>query len=94
MSCGYEEDLTAYLDGELPPSRQEEVGRHLSGCGACREVEARLRRSVERLATLPAFEPSAGHSVDTEMSCRQPTRRSTGWRCADGIRPVFPCYSF
>ena len=59
MSCGYEEDLTAYLDGELSPSRREEVSRHLSACSACHQVEAGLRRAVEHLATLPAFEPSA-----------------------------------
>lgn len=59
MSCGFEEDLTAYLDQELSPARHEELERHLPTCGSCRAAEALLRRTVRQLATLPAFEPSA-----------------------------------
>jgi len=30
-----EEDLSAYLDGELPPAAQEGVNEHLNGCSEC-----------------------------------------------------------
>lgn len=58
MSCGFEEDLTAYVDGELPPPRRAEVEAHLGTCAGCRATHALLRHAVARLAELPAFEPS------------------------------------
>jgi anti-sigma factor RsiW len=33
----YQEDLRAYLDGELPPARRMAVRLHLARCAACRE---------------------------------------------------------
>ncbi|NMO19486.1 hypothetical protein HPC49_53260 [Pyxidicoccus fallax] len=58
MSCGFEEDLTAYVDGELPPVRRAEVEAHLGTCGGCHATHALLRDAVARVAELPAFEPS------------------------------------
>ncbi|MFP2959129.1 anti-sigma factor family protein [Myxococcus sp. 1LA] len=58
MSCDYEVDLTAYVDGELPPARDAQVRAHLEDCGDCRATEALLRTTLARMAELPAFEPS------------------------------------
>ncbi|NVI98413.1 zf-HC2 domain-containing protein [Myxococcus sp. AM009] len=58
MSCDDANDLTAYMDGELPPARDARVRAHLEACAACRTTEALLRTTVARLAELPAFEPS------------------------------------
>lgn len=58
MSCAFEDDLTAYLDSELPSARLQELERHLPGCSSCGATVALLRRNVQRLAALPAFEPS------------------------------------
>ncbi|AEI62296.1 anti-sigma factor family protein [Corallococcus macrosporus] len=58
MSCDYEEDLTAYVDGELPPARGARLRVHLDTCADCRATEALLRTTVARVAALPAFEPS------------------------------------
>jgi anti-sigma factor RsiW len=58
MSCPFEEDLTAYVDGELPHERRAEVETHLSGCAGCQGTEALLRRTVARMAELPEFTPS------------------------------------
>lgn len=58
MSCAFEEDLTAYLDGELPPARRQELERHLPGCASCGPTLAILRKHMPQLAALPAFEPS------------------------------------
>lgn len=59
MSCAFEEDLTAYLDGELPPARRVEVEAHLGTCEECQRTEALLRRTLTSLAALPEFKPSA-----------------------------------
>ena len=58
MSCSFEEDLTAYVDGELPSARRAELEAHLRGCAGCQGTEALLRRTVARLAELPEFTPS------------------------------------
>ncbi|MFP2908626.1 anti-sigma factor family protein, partial [Pyxidicoccus sp. 3LFB2] len=50
MSCGFEEDLTAYVDGELPPARRVEVEAHLGACAGCRAMHALLGTAVARLA--------------------------------------------
>lgn len=60
MSCEFEDDLTAYVDGELPEPRRAQVEVHLRTCAECRPVEALLRRTVAQLAALPALEPSPG----------------------------------
>ena len=59
MSCTVEDDLTAYLDGELSVVEAARVRTHLTSCADCRATEALLRRTVTQLAALPAFEPSA-----------------------------------
>ncbi|WP_263451478.1 anti-sigma factor family protein [Hyalangium gracile] len=58
MSCAFEEDLTAYIDGELPPPRRAEVEAHMGTCADCRSTEALLRRTLTHLEALPEFKPS------------------------------------
>ena len=58
MSCTVEDELTAYLDGELGPVDAARVRSHPSSCSDCRATEALLRRTMTELAALPAFEPS------------------------------------
>ncbi|MDY7231790.1 anti-sigma factor family protein [Hyalangium rubrum] len=53
MSCTFEEDLTAYIDGELPAARREELQVHLGTCAECQRTEALLRTTVARMAELP-----------------------------------------
>jgi anti-sigma factor RsiW len=59
MSCAFEEELTAYIDGELPAARRTQVEAHLGGCAECKSTEALLRSTVASLAQLPEFVPSA-----------------------------------
>jgi len=59
MSCTVEQELTAYLDGELAPLQTKQVESHLHGCRSCRATEGLLRRTLSQLSTLPTFEPSA-----------------------------------
>jgi anti-sigma factor RsiW len=60
MSCKLEEELTAYVDGELNQAEAKTVRAHLTECADCRSTEALLRRTLQTLAALPAFEPSLG----------------------------------
>jgi anti-sigma factor RsiW len=60
MSCKVEEELTAYVDGELTPEETKTVRAHLAGCADCQSTEALLRRTLHSLEALPAFEPSLG----------------------------------
>jgi anti-sigma factor RsiW len=60
MSCTVEDELTAYLDGELSVVEAARVRTHLASCADCQATEALLRRTVTELAALPAFEPSTG----------------------------------
>ncbi len=58
MSCTFEDELTAYVDGELPAARLREVEAHLGTCPDCRATEGLLRRTMAHLPALPPFVPS------------------------------------
>jgi anti-sigma factor RsiW len=46
MVCkDYSEDLTAYLDGELSPSRASEIAAHIRTCRPCSDELSELRRT-------------------------------------------------
>ena len=59
MSCTVEDELTAFVDGELSAVETARVRGHLASCSGCRSTEALLRRTLTELSTLPDFEPSA-----------------------------------
>jgi anti-sigma factor RsiW len=77
MSCPFEEELTAYVDEELPPGRRAEVEAHLRGCAGCGATEALLRRTVTRLAELPELipSPSTRREVLAKVEALPPTLR-------------------
>jgi len=56
MSCEFEEDLTAFVDGELPALRARQVEAHLGTCAACAATQKRVRGAVAQLAVLSAQE--------------------------------------
>ena len=60
MSCTVENDLTAYLDGELSAEAASRMKAHLATCEDCRATEVLLHRTVSSLRSLPDFEPSRG----------------------------------
>jgi len=49
--------LSAYQDGELAPLEQEELGRHLQICRACREEYEQLERVWQTLGGLEQISP-------------------------------------
>jgi anti-sigma factor RsiW len=48
-----EAELTAYLDGALPPDARASVERHLAACARCRAERDRLAAAIALLARLP-----------------------------------------
>lgn len=48
------ENLSAFLDGQLPPQERARVERHLQECTDCRAELASLRQTVELLHQVPA----------------------------------------
>ncbi len=86
MSCAFEEDLTAYVDGELPPPHRARVEAHLGTCAECQGTERLLRLTVARMAELPAFtpSPSARRALLARVDALPPTWRE---RLAPLMRP-------
>jgi hypothetical protein len=50
---GYSEDLSALLDGELPPERETALRAHVEGCAACARRLAELGRVDLALSSTP-----------------------------------------
>ncbi|XXF79433.1 zf-HC2 domain-containing protein [Myxococcaceae bacterium GXIMD 01537] len=87
MSCTFEDDLTAYVDGELPAARRAQVEAHLATCADCHATEALLRGTLEQLARLPEFVPSA--SMRREVLARVDALPPTlGERLRGLLRPA------
>ncbi len=57
--CAFEDELTAFVDGELPALRHKQVEAHLAGCSSCSGTVALIRSALSTLSRLPAFEPSS-----------------------------------
>jgi len=51
-------DLSAYLDGELAPSDRARVESHLAGCDRCASRLAELRSTASLISALPSPRPS------------------------------------
>src|SRR5215212_941917 len=61
-----EPDLSAYVDGELPPSRSSRVEAHVAACEVCRETLEGLRATRALLAALPRQVPSRSLALGPE----------------------------
>jgi anti-sigma factor RsiW len=64
-----DEDLVAYVDGDLPADRRAEVAAHLRACGRCRtrlEAFPEVAR-VLREASPPVDDPAARAAIEAEV---------------------------
>lgn len=52
-----QDNLSAFLDGQLSARQHSRVDRHLQGCNACREELESLRQTVSLLRSVPALRP-------------------------------------
>ncbi len=75
------EDLSRRLDGELSPSRLEEVDAHLDKCAACRKEYETLRWIDDTVMDLPWEPPPLGLSfrLPPEERGRYARRPSLSW---------------
>jgi len=80
------EELTALLDGALPPARRDELERHLAGCAACRAERDGLRAGIAALAAVPpppGPSPSFGARLEARLARAAPPGllgRLSAWR--------------
>jgi anti-sigma factor RsiW len=87
MTCHFEEELTAYVDGELAPERQAAVAAHLGGCLGCQQIEGSIRRTVSVLGALPEFDLQApGAFAQRALMARLEEPRSVWGRLLDALR--------
>lgn len=71
-----EQQLSAYLDGELTPAEMAGVRAHLAECDACRAELEELRAGKDLLGRLRAMEPPRGFEASLLARVSQPSRRS------------------
>ena len=57
------ESLSRFIDGELPPSAQFEIERHVSACAECELRLAQFRLADGLLSRVRAARPNAGRIV-------------------------------
>ncbi|MBV1894561.1 MAG: zf-HC2 domain-containing protein [Ilumatobacteraceae bacterium] len=55
--------LNDFCDGELPPSTEQRVRRHVAGCRVCRRVLDKIEATLADLATLGRSSPPPTNSV-------------------------------
>lgn len=59
MNCAeIKDELSAYIDGELPPARRADVEAHVAGCPQCRQQVAELRQLAAGVAAMPKMQPA------------------------------------
>jgi anti-sigma factor RsiW len=62
--------IAADVDGDLSPTRRSQLDAHLTACGDCRLVAARLGRAVALLERLPKPEPGPVFVTETLRRAR------------------------
>jgi anti-sigma factor RsiW len=87
------EELTALIDGALPPGRAAKVVRHLEACAACRSERDRLALAVAALRRLPA-PPEPSPLFATRLAARLARegapRRASRWTARLGAWAGLP----
>jgi hypothetical protein len=89
-----QEELMAYLDGELATERAVEAAAHLERCGECQEFAAELRTISTEMMAWEIEQPERTEiSAEIEAALAKPTKMpgkratSAGWRWGMLITP-------
>jgi hypothetical protein len=78
MQCSeMQENLSAYLDGELDPGEEAALKSHLEGCESCRKEFESLRSTVELVRSVPRVQAPA--VLKQRLTSAAPSRRAA-WR--------------
>ena len=83
-------ELSAYVDGQLPPGRRDAITAHLSTCEACRSEIAELRSLREALSALPEVASRRSFALTPEQVAGPlpiaPERPYVGMPLANGLK--------
>ena len=82
-----QEDLSAFLDGELAPARRDAIAGHLRGCEACSVALDVLGTTKAELASLPRVAPSRSFALGPEHA-RTPRRPVAAPRSPWALAPA------
>jgi hypothetical protein len=78
-----EEQLSAYVDGELDARARRRVEAHLAGCDACSALLAELQVTKSMLAALPRQEPRRSFRLGPQYAAQpRPVARRSAWTFA------------
>lgn len=77
MNCPLHEQLSAYIDGEMPHPERKRFQAHLAGCAACSNEAEKLDALRAGLAALPA--PALGFDLAAQYA-QLPAPRRTALR--------------
>ncbi len=77
-----QENLSAYLDGEMPLDHKARLERHLAECAECRQSLHTLRQTVALLRRVPAVQPPVSFVLPPSAQRRQARYRQ--WQMAFG----------
>jgi hypothetical protein len=64
------EELSAYLDHELPGAQRQELESHLAGCETCRRRLESLRQTVHAVGALPSEVPPRAFTIPPQRAQR------------------------
>ncbi len=71
-----QDNLSAFLDGQLSAREHSRVERHLQGCKACREDLESLRQTVSLLRSVPMLQPPRSFFIPAgEVAKQRQVRR-------------------
>lgn len=66
-----EDQLSAFVDGELGPAARRSVQAHLAGCEACASLLEDMQAAKSMLAALPQLQPRRSFALGPEFALEQ-----------------------
>lgn len=88
VSCEFELQIPAYLQGEMDKDGADEIREHLTRCPACRDREAAFRTVLQRMQTVPAQKPVRDLAPD--IVAKIPASEWTRGQTSETLYVVFP----
>ena len=80
MNCEQiQDDLSAYLDGELSPTRKAEIEAHVTGCAACQKRVVELEKLAAGVSAMSGMRPAPQFLSDVRRKLRTEPARRTSW---------------
>lgn len=84
-----QDQLDAYLDGQLSPDRIQEIEGHLGACGDCRIYVENWQKVRTAFFGLPALKASGSFAVRV----MQEIEKSAEWSLKNFLRWAFPTFA-